>query len=230
MRYFCIKNNRDPKVTGIKSGTSPACISASLFKDKIWLNEFLYGENSGLRAGEFPSVDFKLEKIPLDNTAVLTDFICVGVINGFVISEKVKSILKLCNLPPHKYYPVTFEQKEVELKGYYWFYYNLFDGSSYINYERTIFNTKEEEKILDRKIIIDDFEDYYSLSIKMKRGVHVQKIIFDKSFNKNIDFFGMRFFGGDNYISEKLKEYFEENKVTGYMLRYPLTDPEVEWE
>jgi hypothetical protein len=231
MKYYVINYDRDPRITGIRSGASPSRIVANLFNDKLWLDDFLYGENSGFRRGDFPDKDFKLEGMPLDKPAKHTDFISVAaILNGFIINEKVRRILDTCILPPHKYYEVTFDQAGTSVEGYYWLYYNLFDGSKYINYQRSIFDTTEEELILGRKPTIANYNDYISLTKQMNRGVGVEKIVFNKTFDSELDLFGMRFWGSRNYVSDRLKYKLEEHGIVGYELRFPPIDPILEWE
>lgn len=230
-KYYFIKYDRDPRITGIRSGASPSRIVADLFKEQPWLDEFLYGHDSGFRRGDFPHKDFKLEGIPLDKPAKHSDFISVGaLLSGFVINEKVRAILSTSKLPPHRFYQVTFDQAGKMVEGYYWLYFNLFDGSKFINYQKSVFDTKEEEQTLGKNISIESCNDYINLTRRMNRGVGVEKIVFDTTFDSSIDLFGMRFWGSRNYISERLKRKLEEKNITGYELRYPLIDPIVEWE
>jgi hypothetical protein len=229
--YFKIKKDLEPKITGLtKDGGDQGKIDIHLFKDKLWLNEFLYGYMSGLRRGDFPEKEFTLEGIWLDKKAKLNEFISVGALmTGFIVNQKVVEILKTCTLPPHKFYEVTFNQAGKIIEGYYWFYFNLFDGKHHINYSQTIFDTKKVEQILVQDVIIQNYEDYIRVTLAMDRAIHVEKIVFDKSFNLDLDFFGMRFFGNGSYISDRLKKKFEINKIKGFRLNEPI-DPILEWE
>ena len=80
---------------------------------------------------------------------------------------------------------------------------------------------------------INSYEEYISLTLKNQRGVVPKKLVFDSTFDRSFDVFGTRFLGNRKYISDRLKEKFEKQKIKGYRLRAPV-DPKVdvllEWE
>jgi hypothetical protein len=92
-----------------------------------------------------PDIRFKLAK-----GAKLCDMMGQATINanGFLISEKLKSIFEKANIVPHKFYPATIEAKGT-LHQYYWVHLVWPDGQDYVDFKNTKFNVTEFGAIIE---------------------------------------------------------------------------------
>ena len=230
MKYVEIKKNLDPKVSGIREGVSQAHINDECFVKSPWLKDFLYGTESGYQAGEIPSEIPAIDQIILNKKAKLNDFISVGaILDGFFVNEKVQSILQGCNLPPHRFYPVTFDQQGTIIESYSWFYFNLIDGKKWVDYEKSLFDLAVYEFRFKQKFFINSYQDMVEFARITGRFPFAKRIVFTREFDCELDWFGLKIISTGNYISGRLKEKLEKNKVIGYQT-YQIHDPILEWQ
>ncbi|CAG2532815.1 hypothetical protein MAR621_03009 [Maribacter dokdonensis] len=153
---------------------------------------------------DFPPFIPKLELEIYDDPEFnkINDFI-FGPIKKFCISEKVKGILSNFNLPKHRFYPVKVRvpkkylgifkvKKEIE-SPYYAFFYDSFHISNMdncIDFDNTIV-TKDDLGI-DKST----------------------KVFFNNNFDHSLDLFEIKL-SWMTYVSERLKDKFIEEKVSG---------------
>ena len=148
------------------------------------------------------------------------DFIGTGSqIPGWFISKKLKKLLENFKISePHFYYLSKLLYKG-EKKDYYIFQFTgekfLNPLFGHINFKDSLFfdpNQKIALKIINKEDL------YFQTSRILKESgfdiinVPIKKLVL----NKNIDFFPMQSFLGDNIVSERLKQAIEENGITGF--------------
>jgi hypothetical protein len=85
-----------------------------------------------------PDIRFKLAK-----GAKLCDMMGQATINanGFLISEKLKSIFEKANIIPHKFYLASIEANS-SLYNYYWFHLIWNEGIELVDFTQTLFEYK----------------------------------------------------------------------------------------
>ncbi|MDJ1486359.1 hypothetical protein QNI16_38120 [Cytophagaceae bacterium YF14B1] len=227
MKYAELHIDHDPKVTGIKYGYSPGFFSPSFRKLNPKIDEFIFGEDiQNYKKGIIPDFDLSLHGLELDPPAKHTDFIGImGPFRGFVISTKVKELIAKFHLPPHRFYPVTFHQKNRKTKqvqeviGYWWLYFTMETGEKNINFAESEFYY--ERKYLDYKPVINTYEDYMQITDKVGKAMSAKKLVFNSNFDQQQDLWGTCYLSNTNYISPRLYEAFIENKITGYQIFMP---------
>jgi hypothetical protein len=140
-------------------------------------------------------------------------------ISGWLISEKLKSILENYKIAkPHFYYSSKLLYKGEKLD------YHVFQFSGdnflsplvdYINFNESLFfdpNQKINFQIMNMADLI-----FHTKRILKESGYEIISIPIKRLvLNNSLDFFAMQSFLGDNIISEKLKNAIEENGITGF--------------
>lgn len=76
----------------------------------------------------------------VDDKAKITDFISTGLINatGFIVNEKIKSLLDNYNIAEHMYFPARLYHKN-KLINAYWLHFTK-DYTPTINFQKSTFN------------------------------------------------------------------------------------------
>jgi len=173
-----------------------------------------------MNAWQFPSFTPKLI-FELEKTAQLTDVLSSAAVssgNGFLVNSKVKDIFSDFNLMTHKYYDANIVvPKTGETLNYYWLHLCQPELSMQLDYKKSVFY--ETEWTFRKDIInIASYKHYEELKAKDKRaifGVDLDEIFVTEKFNKDLDIFTFIPFTGQKFISSKLKDALENNKVTG---------------
>lgn len=166
-----------------------------------------------LRSREFPdftpNIRFKLTK-----GAKLCDMMGQASINahGFLISEKLLSVIKNCNIVSHKFYTATIEVNEV-LHSYYWIHFVWNESIQKIDYKSSSFFIRRGLRNIG-KIDIESFDDFNN---KNKEMGAVNFIDYDKIvlFDSIIyDIFPI-YHGTEIYISENMMNTLKKENLTG---------------
>jgi len=181
----------------------------------------------------FEIVDYEFTDIPrlkaqLEHKAKITDVLSQASIggHGLLICEKLKTIFEKFNIMQHKYYPVEVQTKKGSLP-YYWLQVNDRSLLHKINYKKSVFywtETTFKQGIIE----LNSYADY----VKKKKehendclwGIDIEEIVLTKNFDRDLDVFcfspldGVRGF----FISERLKNAIDENKITGIEIKEAL--------
>lgn len=135
--------------------------------------------------------------------------------NGFIISDKFKTLLEGFTLSPHVYYPCR-----VGLGGVFWDYYYLFfygHLGTNIDYSQSPVLTFEwfKDKIIER-IIFTSFSEYrnYFKKINPKHNFRFEKIVF-KNETPVYDMMNINIVGSnEEIISERLMQEITTRKIS----------------
>jgi hypothetical protein len=166
----------------------------------------------------FPHFEPNLDHFVLHEKALLTDIVSAAMIScGLVVNQKVKMILEDYRLPPHKFYPAVIKHKGSFHKNYFWFYF-ISDIFNYIDYKETKFIITD---MFDNKI--EDCNNINSASslrslkndLPDDKNVDSELIRLDSKTSLPFDLFKITFGNYRTFITEKLKEAFTENSITG---------------
>lgn len=173
-----------------------------------------------LSAWEFPHFIPKLI-FELHKSAKLTDVLSDAATggNGFIISKRLKDILASFTLMTHRYYDVKINTKNGEL--IYYFLHLCEPGlTKQLDYNKTEFH-ETNYTFRENRIKIESYERYKSLKSldkDAKFGVDMENIFVKEDFNQLLDLFTFLPFTHKIFISEKLKNTIQENKITGLKL------------
>ena len=171
-----------------------------------------------LSSWEFPNFTPRLI-FDLEKSAKLTDVLSTGSISadGFLVNSKVRDILGDFNLMKHQYYMASVSlPKTGETLPYYWLHFSQPELTKQINYENSTFY-ETEWTFRENLIKINSYEHYQELKSydkKAKFGVNIDEIAVTEKFDKDLDVFIFLPFS-KLYISARLKNALEENKVIG---------------
>lgn len=228
MSYLEISWEYRPSKTGIRDGVPPAWFSKDVWYLCPGLKELMSGSDvSKYICGIMPDYEIKLDWLELDPAAKLTDFIHVGGLLGYVVNERVRTLLKDFHLPPHTFYPVICRQfnrktKETrEIHEYSWFYFNLEIGEKNVDFAESVFDDyQHKNRYPDRDFSVASYQQYESHIARTPPAMKARKLVFNPSFDKELDFWGTRFLSTANYISQRLHDAFVRAGVSGYVV-YP---------
>lgn len=207
MRYYNIGHTNDIEVIGFYPQTTRTS------KEGYHVDSF----NSELKVhfDNFPNFapNYALDLAP---KAIETDFLDRGSLDfGFIVSDRLKELLKEFKLPPHRFYPIKVYDSHSQ---YFWFHY-ISNIEKYLDYQ----NTEIEIYINRPPFDIDSTKRFSSQSDIMlfKKSMPYNKSMRFKEIHLNEDFPNYDLFEitGAQYftlISERLKERLEQGKVTGY--------------
>jgi len=220
MEYYILSNSTDEKIIGKKY---PQCkgIPSDMGLTSKWFEQ--PNSMTKLTNDEFP--DFEPELIfELEEKAILTDVVSPSNISakGFLVNEKVKSILSDFTLMEHKYYPAILIFKGSKLP-YYWLHFkeneNTFLGG--IDFPDSIFKITNLAfmKIDDVKIL--SYDDFWNkkMALPMKH-IRAEKIVLEsKLYEKKIDLFYISYITSCFFVSKNMKMEIEMNNITGFEIQ-----------
>lgn len=220
MKYYIVRQPSDPKIMGVRDGGSQAEIDRKGFIDKSNYDRFNekffdFKKQSFWEILEegIPDLEFTLECVKLREGAKITDFLSYypNLYFGgkFLLSEKAFNILTQFNLPKYKCFPAKLiaDQKSYQYKL-------LFTPviANNINFHETTFFTGN--KLRGKKFFhLNSLEEF-----KRKKDIDIfqtDKVVFNRLFNKNLDYFISIVSIPTIFISERLKAAIEENSLTG---------------
>ncbi|SOE21441.1 hypothetical protein SAMN06298216_1909 [Spirosomataceae bacterium TFI 002] len=226
--YIFTTDGGEPKVTGIKTGTGQSWFDDDFWSENNQIKKFMWPEDrQDLRflSGIKPELCLDLIGLPLHKDAKHTDLIYVSsLLHGYVFSSKFRELLEQFNLPPHYFYKVTFYQpnkktSEInEVTGYWYFYFQKETGENTIDFVNSDFDRTFHLKYLNLKdsdLLVSNYEDYLNIYKNGYKTLRAKKLVINKNFDLNLDFWGFRFLSVKDYISSKLLKAIEEKKITG---------------
>lgn len=185
--------------------------------------------------------DFKIDmRFYLEKGSKLTDVASSGVdVPGFMINERVKNIFEQCKLPDHRYYEATVSDHKGVVHPYYCLHI-LPNDYSMIDFDKTIFKKTTEPMKIWPELAFPNMEEIKnapeirikSLEEKEKYNEefsHKLYVVLDVLRIHDSEKYDMLFFPDVDvtiiYISEKLANMLESEKITGIGL-FPCDDIE----
>lgn len=230
MNYFILKCNGDPEVTGIRDGSNQ-----SWFTDEFWeknpkIQNFLFGSDRELsHRGLVPDFDVELKNMFLAPKAKHTDSIWTGaLLNGFIVSTRLRHLLEKFNLPSHQYYPVTFEQYStktksfIEVGDYWWLYLTKETGEHTVDFTECTFDWDYHARCsgLPKKVIpINSYQDYINAFLNYPPALSPTKLVFNENFDRQLDLWSARFLGVQTYVSDRLWQAILSDGITNLEIR-----------
>lgn len=227
MEYLIFGNDGgEPKVTGIRNGSAQ-----SWFDDNFWANnqhirQFMWPDKPDLKFISGVRPDFRLDLLglPMESTAKHTDLIYHGALmNGHIISSKLRSLLEKFTLPEHQYYSVTFNKPDrktgeiKEVKDYWYLYWKKETGENTVDFASSTFDTSHHVAYLnltEDDLRVSSFEDYMRIALESGTALKATSLVFNKNFNKDLDFWACRFLSTKNYVSPRLLEEMQLSGIT----------------
>ncbi len=228
--YFVLNRSIDPKIVGNR-GFGQAYISEDFLLKNTWYDNLFYPNDSWTkdswkRWANITQYGGNLLGIYMEKTAKHTDYIDFGrFLCGFIVNNKLKDLLEReANLPNHKFFKVTFNQKEQIVEGYWWFTYDRETGEHTVDFAQCEYDFESHKRRINADFTanIQYYEDYINLFYETGFVPPITKLVLKKEFNRELDIWGTQFLTLQKaYISDRLLEIFEQNKITGYEVKLP---------
>ncbi|SFF51956.1 hypothetical protein [Thermoflexibacter ruber] len=140
---------------------------------------------------------------------------------AFILSGKFKRLLDECNLATSRFYNASIIYRKQQFDDYYYMHI-VWDFTKYLNYQHSKFeiwqrnfnSVKEGEILFSSKADLDaKWEEFRAIGKEPPYEmpfIKYAKVVFNSDFD--LDLFPVWI---DFYISEKLCELIEKNKITG---------------
>lgn len=218
--YFQIRRSSDPKVIGMKDGSSQAKIDRAGFQSKEKYDEFYnYFFNRKINPfweifGRIPAFEVDLECVRLNKRAKLTDFLSYypEIFGGnYLINIKIIEILNCFNLPNIKLFDVKLFDDDRIRTDYKLLFVEVLDYDV-IDFKKTIFF--KGSSIAGKSFFeINDKNEFEKL--KDVSSFQVEKLVLTNKFITGLDFFLTKITDPQIFVSERLKKAFEDANVTG---------------
>lgn len=221
MKYYQLKESINKKVIGVNDGGVQArMIDSKWDHDELnrYVNEYLFGiwdVVAKIWKGEQvipPTLDY----IQLRPKAILTDFLTFSepyAGGNYLISQKVKSILKVHHLD-YRFYPVTsLWQFEKAIHGYSNLHLIPLNSRQALDFEKSEFFYGS--KLIGKKFRYPkSYDEYYKIS-REERLLLFESLHFNSSIIGDRDMFSIDLAASIIFISERLKTAFEFEEVSG---------------
>ena len=156
-----------------------------------------------------------LDSFLLAKRAKCTDFVSnIAVYFGFLVSEKVKTILDQYKLPDHRFYKASVIYKKKKYSNYY-FLHIISDFSHFIDYSKTQFYI--ENFRIERAVSVSSRAELWHIYKTMGNldDIVLNEYRFHRNFQIEYDMFYASFFDMKMYVSEKLKNALLQAGITG---------------
>jgi hypothetical protein len=170
---------------------------------------------------KLPDYEPNLDYFIVHSKARLSDILSVATIyGGFLISEKLKTVLEQFKLPTHKFYPARLQYKK-QFYNYYWMHIicNLTDYVDYPNSTFFVYHNFSKNlgyiNIASKDELIQKEENLKELNPGKTVAIWAERIVLSASFNRKLDLFKISNFDSRYYISESLQQAVVEAKITG---------------
>ncbi len=192
--YFQIRRSSDPKVIGMKDGSSQAKIDRAGFQSKEKYDEFYnYFFNRKINPfweifGRIPAFEVDLECVRLNKRAKLTDFLSYypEIFGGnYLINIRIIEILNFFNLPNIKLFDVKLFDDDRIRTDYKLLFVEVLDYDV-IDFKKTIFF--KGSSIAGKSFFeINDKNEFEKL--KDVSSFQVEKLVLTNKFITGLDFF-----------------------------------------
>jgi hypothetical protein len=170
----------------------------------------------------FPQNNPNLKFLLLEEQAKLTDLLSsvMLILTGLLINNKVKDLLSNFNIPNHKFYPAFVKDIKDNVYAYYWIQTSdERDVDFLLNYSESEFYIRKDTIGIEKEPVkINSIEDlkYYQSKLEIHQGIRTSKAVLNKSFlSLNLDLFKVGRFSTYWIVTERLKNAFEKEKITG---------------
>lgn len=215
MKYFIVEESLDEKIIG--KDFPQVCKFVKGYDPK--------GDNALFSLYEYrnslPDYIPNLDGMMLAGSAKLTDFLSSGFGHGYIMSDKAKKVLEQFHLCSHLFYPLGLYKRKVKFD---YFLLNYISNYSYfVDYEKTSF--KEYDIISEQSsssFFVNSKEEYLERrrNIKNKKGISWgiwgDRIVMNKDFDPELDFFVICMLDTNVYVSKRLKDAIEAAGLTGW--------------
>lgn len=169
----------------------------------------------------FPDYIPNLDGIMLSGTAKKTDFISDGFGLGYIMSAQAKEIVEKYHLCPHRFYPLGLYIRKV--KHDYYLLRIISDYLDFVDYKKSTFTEYDisKNKRYD-SIMIDSKDDLFNKRNKLEAENNIMytvwgdKIVLNENFDKELDFFIIRWIDASTYISERLMNDIVSKGLIGW--------------
>lgn len=169
----------------------------------------------------FPDYIPNLDGVMLAGYAKLTDFVS----NGFspfllIMNEKAKDILGQFHLCPHKFYSLGLYRRKIK-NDYFLFHYHS-NYSDFVDYQKTSFREHHSFRFQSDPFFVSSKEEFWEKrkAIKTEKGISCgirgDRIVMNKDFDHELDFFVISILDANTYVSERLKNAIETAGLTGW--------------
>jgi hypothetical protein len=187
---------------------------------------------ANLQCDHFPDYKPKFSTLWLTDKSSLVDFVDNGSATGgfgLLISKKALGVFETLNLPPHRAYQLDAKHRGNKISDqYYWLQILSVPYEEWIDFSKSKFQVKSQHEF-DPDVAGEDIQISNAKELKPiieTLGNNDQDLLFvslvfnEKYEELNYDIFylerldGVR--SGFPVVSQRLKEQFEDNKLTGY--------------
>lgn len=170
----------------------------------------------------FPDYTPNLDGIMLSGTAKKTDFVSDSFGLGYIMSTKAKEIIEKYNLCSHRFYSLGLYIRKV--KHDYYLLRELSDYSESVDYRKSTFveydiasgEKNGEVKLISKTDFLEKREKLKKEKERESLTISGEKIIMNKDFEKDLDFFIIRWIDASTYVSERLMNDIIANGLTGW--------------
>lgn len=223
MQYYSLHYS----TTKIGRGGFPQVQNIELKKGKkVTDKDFVWN----LLGDRFPDFEPYIGTLILQKGSAVTDFISSAMISiGFVCSDKARHIIEEHKIGKTNFYGLTVKHKET----YYSNYCLMHCINNYVDmvdFDKSIFHIQklENNQKIGKVQSIKNLEEYIALSDKLRQNTtygdwwHLEPITicFKDNYQPEHDIFHIWGIKHWTYISERLKEAFETNDVSGVMFDF----------
>ena len=170
MEYYLLSRSHNLKITGFDPQSKPKQGFNPTLPDSFWQ----------VHPFEFPDFQPKLD-LEMHRRAMPTNYLHYGggLTVGILVDKKLKELLELFHLPPHRFYKIRVYQNN-KLLDYYWFHYIIDDFWDYVDLEKSSlkvfpFNPEVEKTRKEAiPIMIESFNKVQNLKEEFKKSHHIE--------------------------------------------------------
>lgn len=213
MSYFQIEHAFDSKVVGCyPQSTQMGCDYNHSRPDSI----------DNVDVNKVPSFIPFTGCFVLQKQAKLTDFISTAILpTGFIVSEKAKNVMVQFKLGKHAFFPTKISYRDKVYDDYFWFIFEPIDLSYHIDYNFTEFYLTDFNGTRIRQMKIKTAEELKNtlqfVAEETSGGNKIQSpaLYIKGDYAKEYDFIELPISPYDTLISDRLKQQFTLNYITG---------------
>ncbi|MCE3229451.1 MAG: hypothetical protein K0S32_4002 [Bacteroidetes bacterium] len=217
MDYYLFRNDVDTEETG------------EAYPQVVFNNPKKINPNPVLSAnkvfeGEYPPKKLVFDYLELNDGANFTDLMSSSLHgNGFVMSDKLKTIFEESNLKDYRFYKIKLFEGEKEIKGY-WYFHSASNLRDFIDYKKSTFYIGDiiGEPIRDLGFTPNSFTELELFQKTLpyaEESVWPKQIFLKHTFPFNLDLFKLNAYNYDFFVSKRLVDKMKKYNVTGVYLR-----------
>ncbi|WP_312788859.1 hypothetical protein [Sphingobacterium sp.] len=216
--YYNIELEADPKVIGVHNGVYQVQLDEKAYdKEKYKLLDEIFLSNEFTADQVIPELDFKFY-FKILKSAKKTSFMSYSpnIRHGqFLINKNTIEVFESFNIQKYKNFDaIIYDSKKEDFDNSYSLFYCVLQDWNVIDFNRTIFTTGGvfgNGPIVEHKFAN---ENEYKALVGSK---DVKTLALTEKFDTSLDFFITRV--GGLFVSERLKEAIERNKLSGVFFR-----------